>query len=156
MRLGVAADHQKESEYDLARDRAEWALTRVRNGEIVAPLIESLGDRDWRIQAYAAWALALIDAKEASQPIRQLLDHSNWRARAQAMSSLLELRATLPMDVLRRLARDPAWQVRIGVVEFLRRANDPEARHLLDLMRDDPHGGTRMEVESALSEVSAR
>lgn len=156
MRLQVAADHEKRSEYDLVRERAEWALTRVRQGEIVAPLVESLEDRDWRIQAYAAWALAVAGAPEAIPSIRRLLDHSNWRVRAQAASSLLELQSPLPIEALHRLARDPAWQVRISVVEFLRRSNDPEARRLLDQMHDDPHGGIRMQVEAALSESSAR
>jgi hypothetical protein len=152
MGLRVAAEHVKRSEFDLVRERAEWALTRVRRGEIVAPLVESLQDRDWRIQAYAAWALTAIDAPGAAESIRPLLDHPNWRVRAQAASSLLGLRATLPMEVLQRLARDPAWQVRISVVEFLQRVGGADARHLLEGMLDDPHGGTRRLVEAALAE----
>jgi beta-lactamase regulating signal transducer with metallopeptidase domain len=155
-RLRAAADHQKTWEYDLVADRATWALTRVRNGEIVAPLIASLGDPDWRIQAYAAWSLSAIEAPGAGPPIRRLLDHSNWRVRAQAASSLLELGQGLPMDVLRTLARDSAWQVRVSAVEFLRQDGSPEARAVLDQMRGDVHSGTRMQVEAALSELGAR
>jgi hypothetical protein len=155
-RLRAAADHQKTWEYDLVADRATWALTRVSNGEIVAPLIASLADPDWRIQAYAAWSLSAIDAPGASPPIRRLLDHSNWRVRAQAASSLLELGQRLPIDVLRTLARDTAWQVRVCAVEFLRQDVGPEARAVLEQMRGDPHGGTRMQVEAALSELASR
>jgi HEAT repeat protein len=155
-RLRAAADHEKTWEYDLVGDRATWALTRVHDGEIVTPLVASLADPDWRIQAYAAWALAAIDAPGAGAPIRRLLDHPNWRVRAQAASSLLQLRQGLSMEALRVLARDSAWQVRVSAVEFLRQEGGPEAVALLEQMRTDPHGGTRMQVEAALSELGAR
>ena len=155
-RLRAAAEHEKTFEYDFVRERAEWALTRVRGAAIVAPLVEALGDRDWRVQANAAWALAAIDALEAARSILPLLEHENWRVRAQAASSLLDLGATLNLDLLSRLSRDPAWQVRISVVEFLRRAGGPEAQELLDRMACVPHGGTRMEVEAARAEFGAR
>ena len=151
MRLRAAADHRKTSEFDLVRERAQWALTRVERGRIAAPLERSLEDPDWRIRAYAAWSLAVIDARGAVPSIQQLLDDPTWRVRAHAAASLLELRATPSSEVLERLATDSAWQVRICAVEFFQRRNDREARAALERMRMDPHTGTRMQVEAALS-----
>lgn len=155
-RLVVAAGHEALFEHDLVRERAEWALTQVQDGEIVAPLLASLEARDWRIQAYAAWALAAVGARQAGPAITPLLVHSNWRVRAQASSSLLELDSELPIQMVARLARDPAWQVRLNAVEFLRRARGSEARTVLESMLGDAHGGTRIQVAAALSEPSPR
>jgi len=156
LRLRAAADHERSWAYDLTRERSEWALTRVRHGRIVAPLIESLSDPDWRIQAYATWALAAIGVSGTGDSIRPLLDHSNWRVRAQAASSLLMLGSDVPLETLRRLSRDEAWQVRIVAVEFLQKMGGPQARRVLEQMRADPHGGTRMQVETALAGRVAR
>lgn len=156
LRLRAGADHEKSWEYDLVRERSEWALTRVRDGRIVAPLVESLADPDWRIQAYAAWALAAIGASGASATIRPLLDHSNWRVRAQATSSLQLLGSDVPLETLRRLSGDEAWQVRMTVVELLQNLGGAEAREALERMRNDPHSGTRMQVEAALEMLAGR
>jgi beta-lactamase regulating signal transducer with metallopeptidase domain len=155
-RLLAAAEHEKSWEWDLVRERAEWALTRVRDGRIVAPLVASLSDADWRIQAYAAWALAITGATSAGDALEPLLDHSVWRVRAQAATSLLALGHALPREAIVRLARDPAWQVRLTIVDALRQQGDADARDLLLEMRHDPHTGTRLQVEIALSELALR
>lgn len=150
-RLQAAAAHVKTWEGDLVRERAEWALRQVRNGEVVSPLLRALEDPDWRVQAYAAWSLGVAGDERATGPILPLLDHPVWRVRAQALYSLLDLDADLPPARVARLAADPAWQVRIGVVEYLARRSGPEARTGLRALADDPHAGTRMAAQGALT-----
>jgi beta-lactamase regulating signal transducer with metallopeptidase domain len=153
--LREASLRPRSFEHDYVGERARWALTRVRDGRVVAPLVESLDDPDWRLQAYAAWALAAVGAREAAPAIRPLLDHPNWRVRAQAGSSLLDLEGSLPADRLDRLAADAAWQVRWNVVESLRRRGGAGARERLERMKGDPHAGTRLSVEDALARLGS-
>ncbi|HEY7213830.1 MAG TPA: M56 family metallopeptidase [Thermoanaerobaculia bacterium] len=154
-RLMTAAAHVKTWEGDLVRERAEWALSQARQGEVVRPLIQALEDPDWRVQGYAAWSLGAAGDRRAVAPISRLLDHPVWRVRAQAIYALLDLGAELDVERLTRLAKDPAWQVRIGVVEHLQRRGGAEAAALLRTMADDPHAGTRMAVRAALAEIGA-
>ncbi len=151
-RLQAGAAHTKTSEGDLVRERAEWALTQVRDGEIVHPLLRLLESEDWRVQCYAAWSLGVAGDRRAVHPIARLLDHPVWRVRAQALGSLLDLAAELPAERLDRLAADPAWQVRIEVVDYLQRHPGAAASALLRTMANDPHGGTRSMVQAALAE----
>lgn len=154
-RLREAAGHVKQWEGDLIRERAEWALAQIRDGEVVPPLLRALKDPDWRVQGYAAWALATAGDGRAVEPLKELLDHPVWRVRSQAVFSLLALGADLPAAQLPALAADPAWQVRIGVVRYLSRRGGPEAVAGLRALADDPHGGTRMAARDALAELEA-
>ncbi|HEX9942156.1 MAG TPA: M56 family metallopeptidase [Thermoanaerobaculia bacterium] len=152
-RLRTAAAHVKQWEGDLVRERAEWALSRIEDGEVVAPLLRDLRDPDWRVQGYAAWALGVTGDRRAVGPVTELLGHPVWRVRAQAVHTLLGLGADLSFDRLAALAADPAWQVRIGVVKHLERRGGPEAVARLRTLADDPHGGTRMTAQTALAEL---
>jgi beta-lactamase regulating signal transducer with metallopeptidase domain len=154
VRLMRAARHEKQFEHDYVRERAAWALTRVRDGEVVAPLAESLADPDWRVRACAAWALAVTGARTEAPALERRCGDANWRVRAQAAASLRQLGVPPSAETLRRLATDPAWQVRMEAVEVLRR--DPSSRTVLEGMANDPHAGTRMQVEAALAELAAR
>jgi beta-lactamase regulating signal transducer with metallopeptidase domain len=151
-RLQSAAAHVKTWEGDLVRERAEWALSQVRDGDLISPLVQALEDEDWRVQAYAAWALGVAGDRRAVAPLERLLDHPVWRVRAMALSALLELEADIPLQRLARLAADPAWQVRIEVVQSLRRQRGAEASALLRTMAAYPHRGTRETVRAALEE----
>jgi beta-lactamase regulating signal transducer with metallopeptidase domain len=155
-RLREAAAHVKQWKGDLVRERAEWALSQIEDGEVVPPLLRALEDPDWRVQGYAAWALATAGDRRAVGPVTELLDHPVWRVRSQAVFSLLSLDAGLPDAQLPVLAADPAWQVRIGVVEYLSHRGGPEAVAGLRALADDPHGGTRMTAREALAELEAK
>ena len=150
-RLQAAAAHDKTWEGDLVRERAEWALRQIRDGEVVSPLLRALEDPDWRVQAYAAWALGTAGDARAVRPLLSPLGHPVWRVRAQALGSLLELDAELPPDRVGSLAGDSAWQVRIGVVEYLARRSGPAALAGLRALAGDPHTGTRMAARGALA-----
>ena len=149
-RLLAAAQHTKSWEGDLVRERAEWALAQVRDGEVVRPLTAALSADDWRVKAYAAWSLAVTGDRRAAAAIEPLVDHPVWRVRAQAVFSLLQLGAELPAERVAALAGDPAWQVRIGVVEHAERQGGDGAEAVLRRLAADPHGGTRLRAADAL------
>ena len=48
--LTRALDHTPLHEEDFVRDRAEWALGQVRDGQLVQSLLDSLGSAEWRVQ----------------------------------------------------------------------------------------------------------
>lgn len=83
-RLYAQLDRVPKWEGDLVRDRSAWALSIARNGELIAPLLDALKDRDWRVRAYAAWSLAVSGDKRAVPPLVPLLRDANWRMRAMA------------------------------------------------------------------------
>lgn len=104
---------------DYVAERARWALTRVRGGKLVEPLLESLDDSDWRVRAYAAWALGYSGDARATAPLIDMLDERAWRLRAMAASSLANLADPAAEQAMLRVVDDPAWQVRSQVARYL-------------------------------------
>jgi hypothetical protein len=138
--LSQAAVRPPRHDIDFVPERSRWALTRVRNGELVPPLIESLRDDDWRIRAYAAWALGHSDSR-ATLPLTALLDESNWRVRAMAAHSLANLGDSAAEQAMLAHLGDDAWQVRVEVVHYLNAigGHRPE----IEAMRGDRHMAVR-------------
>jgi beta-lactamase regulating signal transducer with metallopeptidase domain len=154
-RLSAGARRVKTSYADLVGERSRWALSRIEDGEVVEPLIDSLSDPDWRVQAYAAWGLAVAGDDRAVEPVRPLLDHPVWRVRAQALSTLVALDAELSPPSLAEMAADPAWQVRISVVEYFERHPDLADGGLLARLAADGHTGVRNAALSAIDSIAS-
>lgn len=146
--LTDAAARAPRSNIDFVAERARWALTRVENGQLVAPLIESLDDSDWRIRAYAAWALGHSADPRATQPLIALLDSDIWRVRAMAASGLANLADPAAERAMLARIDDPAWQVRAEVVRFLGAIGGHH--ETLRAMRTDRHMAVRASAEEAL------
>jgi beta-lactamase regulating signal transducer with metallopeptidase domain len=104
---------------DLVAQRSRWALSRMRNGVIVAPLRESLDDADWRVRAYAAWSLGAAHDTGAVPRLIALLDDPVWRMRAMAAAALHEIGDPRAEAAMRRAARDERWQVNMEARAFL-------------------------------------
>lgn len=138
--LNASAARAPRHEIDFVPERARWALTRVRNGELVAPLIESLRDDDWRIRAYAAWALGHSDSR-ATRPLLALLDEPVWRVRAMAAHSLANLADPAAERAMLAHLGDDAWQVRVEVVHYLQALGGHRAE--IEAMRGDRHLAVR-------------
>ena len=149
-RLLAASRHTPTHEGDLVGERASWALTRVTNGRLVEPLLESLDDRDWRIQAYAAWALAVAGDARAIPQLTALLSHPVWRVRAMAAAALRESRDVRAFAAMRDALTDRAWQVRMVAVEYVAAVGGPDARDLIRARLDDRHVAVRNAAERAI------
>ena len=145
-----AASRPPRGSIDFVPERARWALSRVRDGELVAPLIESLRDDDWRIRAYATWALGWSGDARATPAIMPLLSESNWRVRAMAAHAIANLGDPVAKSVMLEHLDDPAWQVRTEVVHYLAATGGDRAT--FEAMREDRHMAVRAAAERALSE----
>ena len=154
--LHAELDRVSRGPGDLVRERAIWALTQVRGGRLVEPLLEKLGDPDWKVRAYAAWGLAVTGDRRATAPLVALLDDPVWRVRAMAAGALADLGDPAARDAMLAARADPAWQVRISVVHYLARSGGPDALAHLRPLLADPHAGTRMTAEAAVARLSGR
>jgi beta-lactamase regulating signal transducer with metallopeptidase domain len=150
-RLHAALEHTPTGEGDLVRDRAVWALSRMRGERLVEPLLDALHDPDWRVRAYAAWALGLGRERRAVPPLVEALGHPVWRLRAMAASALAEIGDPAARAAMAAALGDEAWQVRVSAVEYLGRFQDPATRALLRQMRGDRHIAVRLAADEALS-----
>jgi hypothetical protein len=151
--LRNAAARDAQSPYDLVPDRARWALSLVRDGKLIEPMIEALGDADWRVCGYAAWTLAVSGDPRAIEPLIPLLDHSVWRVRAVAAYALGrsgDLRAATAME---KALDDPAWQVRVEAVAYFGALRDDDFLSRIEPLRNDPHIAVRLAADEALNRL---
>ena len=149
-RLLIASRQTPTHAADLVPERAAWALTRVMEGRLIEPLLESLSDGDWRIQAYAAWALAIANDARAVPQLILLLRHPVWRVRAMAAYALRESRDPRAFVVMRDALTDAAWQVRSEAVEYVAVVGGRDARDLVRARLGDRHVAVRLAAERAL------
>ena len=148
-----AAKHESEAASDLVPDRARWALSQARNGELIEPLLAELHDPDWRVQGYAAWALAVSRDPRAVMPLIALLEHPVWRLRAMAAFALGEIGDPRAAPVFAHALDDPAWQVRVQAVRYLGALGDPRSKAQIEPLRRDPHIAVRLAADEALSSM---
>ncbi|MGQ0643177.1 MAG: HEAT repeat domain-containing protein [Gemmatimonadaceae bacterium] len=142
---------------ELGRDRSLWALTRARDGVLVQPLIDALGDSDWRVRAYAAWPLGVARDRRAVPALVDQLAHRVWRLRAMAAWSLHAIGDAAALPALVRMLDDEAWQVRWPVVLFVgARAAPSIATRLLAARLNDRHIAVRNAAADALAALTSR
>ncbi len=148
--LGVAS-RAPMGDHDLVPDRARWALSLVREGSIVEPLIEVLQDSDWRVRGYAAWALGASGDARAAGALIPLLDHPVWRVRAMAASSIREIGNASAAFAMTKALEDPAWQVRAEAVAFLGELGAEQLAPQIEELTHDPHIAVRFAADEALA-----
>jgi beta-lactamase regulating signal transducer with metallopeptidase domain len=148
-KLFAGLDHVPGWDGDLVRDRSTWALSRQRDGLLVAPLLESLADPDWRVRAYAAWALAEGREARAMPLLLPLLDDPNWRMRAMAANAIASIGEPTAAGAMFRALDDEAWQVRFAAVEYFGSLRDTRYGSALEAATRDRH----IAVRSAASDV---
>ena len=150
----IAATHVKLHGADLVQERAAWALTLVRNGEIVSPLRTALSDNDWRVRAYAAWGLGETRDSRATDVLTGALRDSHWRVRMHAASGLQRLGTTRTVDPLVKALADDYWQVRISAIDALAWIGDRRALPALQTVaQSDPRAMVREEAQSAIQRI---
>ena len=150
----IAASHEKQHAADLVRERAEWALTLIRSGEIVTPLRNALSNTDWRVRAYAAWALSQTRDARGSAALTAALADPHWRVRMHAAGGLQRMGSAASVEPLIRALSDEHWQVRIAAIDALAAIGDKRALAPLRNVADrDPRGMVREEAESAIGRI---
>jgi HEAT repeat protein len=151
--LQAVASRAPTGRHDLVPDRARWALSLVREGAIVEPLIEALQNPDWRIRAYAAWALGVSGDPRAVDALMPLLDHPVWRVRAMAAASLREIGNASAASAMTKALDDPAWQVRAEAVAFLGELGAEQLAPQIEELTHDPHIAVRFAADDALAKL---
>jgi beta-lactamase regulating signal transducer with metallopeptidase domain len=146
--LHLRARRPPQSDIDFVAFRARWALMQVRDGELVTPLLEKLGNSDWRIRAYAALGLAVARNPRATAALTELLGDRIWRVRAAASTALADTADPAAERAMRRALQDEAWQVRVEAVRYF--AATTSDRKLFRKMRQDRHVAVRTAAEEAL------
>jgi len=144
--LNEVASRPPRGSIDFVPERARWALTQVRDGKLVEPMIDALADSDWRIRAYAAWTLGHSGDRRATSPLTMLLDDSIWRVRAMAAHALANLGDPAAERAMTRHLDDAAWQVRTEVVRYLKATGGHETE--VAAMRNDRHLAVRAAAEA--------
>ncbi len=150
-RLVAALGHQPGDAGDLVRERAAWAISQVRDGRLVEPLLEALGARDWRVQAYSAWALGAAGDLRATALLIPLVAHPVWRLRAMAASALRQSGDPGAEMAMNAALTDPAWQVRVEAVEYIAALGGPSVSQRLRPRLADRHMAVRLAAEAALT-----
>ena len=150
-RLATALAHVPSHDADLIRERAAWALSQARDGQLVEPLIEALDARDWRVQSYAAWALATARDPRAITRLVSLLDHPIWRLRAMAAYAVREAGDPQAETAMTTALTDPAWQVRLEAVEYFVALGGPTLVGRIRPRLDDRHIAVRLAAQRALT-----
>ncbi len=141
---------------DLVRERALWALSHAKDGELVEPLIGALGDADWRVRAYAAWALAYSGDRRATARLIEQLEHPVWRLRAMAAHALEMLADPAARSAMIGRLQDPAWQVRSSTVNYVGELRDAALLPLIRARMSDRHVMVRIAAERVLTQDALR
>ena len=133
---------------DYVPERARWALTQVRDGVLVEPMLEKLHDRDWRVRAYAAWTLGYSGDTRATAPLVEMLRDRRWRIRSMAAHALANLGDPAAEEAMLSVVADEAWQVRTPVAYYLGARGTH--RQVLEALRKDRHVMVRTAAEEGL------
>ncbi len=155
-RLRAAAAHRKTGPVDLVRERAEWALSQVRDGRVVETLTAALRSPDWRVRANAAWALGVAEDRRAVAPLVAVLADGTWRVRANAAASLAALPDARAVEPLVRALADAEWQVRAAAADALGRAGDRRAVAPLRTAFRDAHMAVQDAAATSLERLKAQ
>jgi HEAT repeat protein len=150
----IAATHVKQHPADFVRERAEWALTLVRNGEIVTPLRSALTSGDWRVRAYAAMELGETRDPRAADPLIEALRDPHWRVRMHAAAGLQRIGGASAVNGLISVLTDSYWQVRISAIDALAAIGDRRAVGPLRTMAErDSRWMVRDQARNALERI---
>jgi beta-lactamase regulating signal transducer with metallopeptidase domain len=149
--LREAAARESLTPFDLVPDRARWALSLAGESQLIGPLMNALGDPDWRVRGYAAWALGYSGDPRAVDPLIALLDHPVWRLRAMAAAALQRIGDPRAASAMTEALEDTAWQVRVEAVAYLGALGESGHRRRIEPLRDDTHIAVRFAADEALS-----
>lgn len=121
----------------IVRMHAANALSRVRNGDAVEPLIPLLHDKVKAVRDEAATALAAI-GDAAISSLLKALQHEDWLVRLHAVESLGKAHSQRAVEpLLSVLFNDHDSAVREDAVRALGEIGDPQVvEHLFTVMRE--------------------
>jgi beta-lactamase regulating signal transducer with metallopeptidase domain len=150
----IAATHVKQHQSDLVKERAEWALTLVRDGLVINALHRALSHRDWRVRAYAAWCIGEVRDPRAAEWLTAALRDEHWRVRMHAAGGLERIAGQAQLEPLIGALSDDYWQVRISAVDALASIGGSRAlASLRSVAEHDPRWIVRDQAANAIQKI---
>lgn len=141
----------------LMRADAAKRLGASQDPDAVPPLLNALGDEEWRVRAAASASLGILHDKRALFPLCKLLDDPRGdvrRAAAQALAALGDKDATAPLIIALEKERDPGT-CRL-IVSALAVVGDDRALRPLQRLSGSDHWALRREAAAAAKAVQNR
>lgn len=129
-------------------------ITTVRSPEIMALLVERLGDSDYSIRTDAGFALAEIVGESAKPVLIESLSSERWQARAAAADALDSYDDFQLTQHLIPLLSDPELPVRIAAINSLESLRDPSSVPNLIEAIEDPERKLYAYATFALYEIA--
>lgn len=148
-----ALQYRKDSiEYEDVEVRVDAACELIDIGgkRAVEPLIEALGDIDWRVRHNAAIALGNIGDERAVEPLIKALDNDVGRLAAQSLGGIGDKRAVKPL--IKALGDDESG-MRMNAAKALGRIGDKRAIEPLIRTVGDSNRDVRLNATSALRRI---
>ena len=119
------------------REEAIAALSGLRDGRIIFPLITALRDPSPYIRRSAVEALGRANSPKAVKPLIASLSDEDRYVRESA-SKALGLLGSIALPELIKQLSDPDWRVRVGILIALRLLPHPhEVDHIIRMLSDE-------------------
>ncbi len=135
------------------QESASAVLASIADGRVLAPLIASLGNRDWIVRMHAAKALGRIKDPSALEPMIPLLQDKVKAVREEATVALAAIGDAAIPSLLEAL-RHAEWLVRLHAVEALGKMRSSAAvEPLLSVLFNDQDQAIREDVVRALGQI---
>lgn len=135
------------------QEAASSILASIADDRVLAPLIASLGNRDWIVRMHAAKALGRIGDSGSVGPLIPLLQDKVKAVREEAAKTLAAI-GTAAIPALLEALSHAEWLVRLHAVEALGKMRRPEAvEPLLSVLFNDPDTAIREDTVRALGSI---
>ena len=135
------------------QEAASAVLALIADDRVLAPLIASLGNRDWIVRMHAAKALGRIKLPSSIEPLIPLLQDKVKAVREETTTALAAIGAAAIPSLLAALSH-PEWLVRLHAVEALGKMRSPAAVDpLLFVLFNDTDSAIREDAIRALGEI---
>lgn len=135
------------------QEAASSILASIADERVLAPLIDSLGNRDWIVRMHAAKALGRIGNSSSVASLIPLLQDKVKAVREETATTLAAI-GTAAVPALLDALTHAEWLVRLHAVEALGKMRSPEAvEPLLSVLFNDPDTAVREDTVRALGMI---
>jgi HEAT repeat protein len=135
------------------QEAASAVLASIADERVLAPLIASLGNRDWIVRMHAAKALGRIKDLGSIEPLIPLLQDKVKAVREETTAALAAIGEAAIPSLLAALSH-PEWLVRLHAVEAVGKMRAPAAVDpLLSVLFNDHDTAVREDAVRALGQI---
>ena len=161
--LGQMERALRYTEEPTIRNRAESALSQLRNERAIETLLECLKDNESGIRRGAAWALGLLGDPRAVEPLIQVMRDPDWEVQAcavEALGNIGDIRAKEPLTQMLKTRDEVVHKAARSALEDLTRKEKAlkekvvsQAEEILSTQRAQAEPIIPLSPEKAVSQV---